>query len=72
MENQFSKNKNDAYIALQKQDTEHRKLIKNLHLKIKELKRKFCETCQHEISSVCLDCDENRKGWEPKNKNINE
>ncbi len=57
-----------AYRSLQKQDTEHRKLIKKLHLKIKELKKKFCDTCKHEISSICLDCDENRKAWEPKEK----
>lgn len=39
---------------------------------IKEIK-KDCDTCKHEISPICLDCDikDKSKGWEPKTPILN-
>ena len=43
-------------------------LLNNLSKIHKENEKYNCETCRHEISSICLDCDPKNKskGWEPK------
>lgn len=41
---QLTQNQIDNYKCLQKQDTEHRKLIKKLHLEIKQLRKELSKT----------------------------
>lgn len=53
-------------------DIETIEKVINILSGLKVFKKYNCETCKHEISSICLDCDikNKSKGWEPKEEEI--